>query len=293
MCSKVFVLGLVILVSSCRKLVSDDFPDFPSVPAINSVLIADSLLTVNLSLTDKIGENILQWVENAQVTIKTNDGLVDTLVYAENGTYKSRLFVQPMNTYSCQVKIPGYNDINCKSDIPETPKIISILHINESGFDEEGTSYSAVKIKFRTNPEALQYYQIGIKLLRGEDVEFAQLEKIVDPILLNEGVPLLIFSNELIEEESYTMTVNYTTGSAHSNGNGWQTSLYPFVVELRAISSDYYMFLKSLYLYEKGRYPSDVGNGAVTNFNIYSNIAGGYGIFAGYSYALSDTIYPN
>jgi hypothetical protein len=52
------------------------------------------------------------------------------------------------------------------------------------------------------------------------------------------------------------------------------------------------MYLKQLYLYETGRYPTDVGNGAVTNFNLYSNIEGAYGIFAGYSIAESDTIFP-
>jgi hypothetical protein len=123
-------------------------------------------------------------------------------------------------------------------------------------------------------------------------VEFVQILNITDPVLLNEGIPLTVFSNELIESDSYTMTINYTSGNYTSNGNGWNTELYPLVIELRAITYDYYMYLKQLYLYETGRYPTDVGGGAVTNFNLYSNIPGGYGIFAGYSWVVSDTIVP-
>jgi len=110
--------------------------------------------------------------------------------------------------------------------------------------------------------------------------------EITDPVLLNEGIPIAVFSNEIIQGNSYNITINYTTGSASSTG----TNLFPLILELRSISKNYYQFLKQQYLYERGRYP-EFGS-AFTSTNLYSNIIGGYGIFAGFSSIQSDTIFP-
>ncbi|MBK9388775.1 MAG: DUF4249 family protein [Bacteroidetes bacterium] len=69
------------------------------------------------------------------------------------------------------------------------------------------------------------------------------------------------------------------------------TDLYPVILELRSVSQNYYRFVKQKYLYELGRYPEFMA-ASTTAFPLYSNINGGYGIFAGYSLVKSDTIYP-
>lgn len=88
------------------------------------------------------------------------------------------------------------------------------------------------------------------------------------------------------------MTLNYFTGSARStNGEPLQTTLFPLILEVRSVSSNYYHFVKQKYLYEKGRYPEFMA-ASTTAFPLYSNITGGYGIFGSYSAVQSDTIYP-
>ncbi len=268
----------------CRKLVQDDFPDFPSIPVINSILIADSLLRVHVSLTDKIGNSKLAGIENALVIVASGTNDFDTLTSIGNSFYQAQTVVQPLETYTLRVTIPGYQTIVCSNTIPETPEILAIQHINYAGIDEEGNTYPALKVTFKNKPDEALYFQIAIKLLQYDTVTFAQLIHITDPVLLHEGVPIPVFSNELIKTDSYTMHLNYTSGS--------QNNIDPLLVELRAISYDYYLYLKQLYLYETGRYPTEVGTGAVTNFNLYSNIEDGYGIFAGYSRVVSDTIQP-
>jgi hypothetical protein len=88
------------------------------------------------------------------------------------------------------------------------------------------------------------------------------------------------------------MTINYFTGSAGFSGNEpYHTSLYPMIIELRSCSGDYYRFVKQKHLYDKGRFPEFLA--ASTNaFPLFSNIPGGYGIFAGYSVVVSDTLFP-
>lgn len=268
----------------CRKLVEDNFPDFPSIPVINSILIADSLLKVHVSFTDKIGNSKLAGIENALVIVASGSRENDTLTSIGNSIYQAKTVVQPLETYTLQVTIPGYETIVCSNTIPDTPEILAIQSINYAGIDEEGNTYPALKVTFKNKPDEALYFQIAIKLIQYDTVTFAQLIHITDPVLLHEGVPIPVFSNELIKTDSYTMLLNYTSGS--------QNNLDPLLVELRAISYDYYLYLKQLYLYETGRYPTEVGTGAVTNFNLYSNIEDGYGIFAGYSLVVSDTVQP-
>ncbi|MBP5590217.1 MAG: DUF4249 family protein, partial [Bacteroidales bacterium] len=74
-----------------------------------------------------------------------------------------------------------------------------------------------------------------------------------------------------IKGDSYEMTLNFY-GSDYTD----------ISMELRSLSKDLYKYLRSSYLYEMSRYPYDFLS-VEPGYNLYSNIDGGYGIFAGYS----------
>ncbi len=282
----------VILPGSCRKLVTEDFPDFQELPVINSISIADSTLKVHVSLTDKISSEELGVVEDAEVVISEDNIIKDTLSYIGEGIYSSVSMLQAGHNYSCKVSLDGHGPVYGNTTIPVAPEIINIEHINIAGLDEEGIGYPAIKITIKNNPEEIQYFQAIIWLNKYGTSSQAEIHTITDPVLLNEGLPLAIFSNETIESETYTMLINYTTNSYSSTEQGNFTNTYPLVIEFRRISYDYYMYIKNLYLYEKGRYPSDITTGSISTFNLYSNIENGYGIFASYANCFSDTIVP-
>ena len=102
---------------------------------------------------------------------------------------------------------------------------------------------------------------------------------------------MTVFSNELIEGNTYTMIINYTTGSAsRSNNEGWVTNLFPVRVELRTVCFNYYKFIKQQYLYEHSNSEPIFSVGATSTFNLHSNVENGYGIFAGYSSVKSEII---
>ncbi len=284
-------LVLMLLAStSCRKLVQSDFADFKQVPTVNSFLKADSLLKVHISLASKLDTNELQGLENAQVKLYVNDMFKELLTSTGNGVFTSTTFVEPLRKYECKVDIPGYETVNCSNTIPKPSHLRDIIHISVAGKDQEGMTYPAVKFTFSNNPEEKQYYEARIRLFGRETG--AMLINIVDPVLLNEGLPLSVFSNELITDTAYTMTINYFTGSASSsNGEPMTTTLYPFILEVRSISYDYYQFARQKYLYDTGRFP-EFGLSSNQAFQLYSNVQNGYGIFAGYSSVISDTITP-
>lgn len=294
---KVYFYTLFLVVSitvlfSCRKLVQSDFPDFKQVPTVNSVLKADSLIKVHISLASKLDTNELKGLDNAQVQLYVDDVFNELLTSTGNGFYISTTIVEASKKYKCKVDIPGYESVSCISLIPKPAHLRDIIHISVAGKDQEGMTYPAVKFTFSNTKNEKSYYEARIRLIEYGSEQIADMYNIVDPVLLNEGLLLSVFSNELITDTAYTMTINYITGSAgSSNGGTIHTILYPFILEIRSVSYDYYQFARQKYLYDTGRFP-EFGLSSNQAFQLYSNVKNGYGIFAGYSSVVSDTITP-
>lgn len=289
----IFLIFILLELYSCRELIHDEFPEFTPVPTVNSILVADSTVKVHVSLAGKLDINKLVLIDDAEVLLYVDGVYKETLTSFDEGMYLSSTVVEPLKTYHCEVSIPGYQTVSCSDDLPKPAIITDILHINKAGKDEEGQTYPAIRFTFKNNPGEKQYFEVVIRLIEHGHERLADLETITDPLILNEGLPLALFSNSLINDSIYAMTINYFTGSAgSSNGGPIQTKLYPFILEVRSVSYNYYQYVRQLYLYEKGRYPEFLA-GSITAYPLYSNILGGNGIFAGYSFIQSDTIYPN
>ena len=287
-----FLAVSITLIFSCRKLVQSDFPDFKQVPTVNSFLKADSLLKVHISLASKLDTNELKGLNNAQVQLYVDDVFKELLTSSVNGVFISTTLVEPLKKYECRVDIPGYETVSCSNTIPKSSHLRDIIHISVAGKDQEGMTYPAVKFTFSNATNERSYYEARIRLIKYGTEQIPDMYNIVDPVLLNEGLPLSVFSNELITDTAYTMTINYFTGSASSsNGGPMTTNLYPFILEVRSVSYDYYQFARQKYLYDTGRFP-EFGLSSNQAFQLYSNVKNGYGIFAGYSTVISDTITP-
>ena len=287
------LLGFILGLSSCREIIPETYYDFNALPVVNAYLIDGQVLNVNVSMSDILDENQLTFIDNARIELFVNDDYLEDLYYVENGEYKSTTVLKSGNKYMCKVIVPDFDTIICEQTVPERAALLDITHINIAGKDEEGVSFPAIEISFKNDTMQNTYYQVVIYYTNSYETSEANLKLITDPVLLNEGIPYAIFSNELIEDAVYTMHINYWTNNSSKVGNGpWRTSLYPFHVELRQVSEDYYRYVKQLYLYKDGVAADGILT-SMTNNNIFSNVENGYGIFAAYSSVVSDTITPN
>lgn len=282
------LLAACLLNSGCRDLVSSEFGQYEKTPVINGIIKAGGDISIHLSYVAKVNSADIEVIENAQVGLFIDGVFTENLLYAGNGLYESSILAEEEKNYRFEIIIPGYDIISVENHVPKSEQIINVTHIEKAGVDSEGTTYPGLKIYFTNNPAEVSFYEVVIKLFVYDDeIEYADLEKIVDPVLLNEGLPIAVFSNAKIAKETYELTLNYTTGRAGSSG----TTLFPLTVELRTISEDYYKFAKQYYLYELGRYPDGLGSGN-GSFQLYSNVNNAYGIVAAYSSVVTETIYP-
>ncbi len=289
-----FYFSVLFLLASCHELVLDNFPPFEKTLVVNGFVSNDSMLVVHVSATADVNLNPISGIENARVVVYTAYGDTIHTVHEGEGWYVAIIVPDYGYTYHCEVSVPGYAVVHANTQMPQPPMLQQVVHKAIAGKDDEGTSYPSLSFTFENNTTETRYYEAHVRLFHGDDAWQASLVNINDPILLNEGLPLALFSNALINSNTYTMTINYYTGGSGSSGpNGeLHTTLYPLVLELRAISHDYYQFARSAKLYETGRYP-EFGLHANHVFPLYSNTSSGYGVFTAYAVVSSDTIYPS
>ncbi|MDX9846955.1 MAG: DUF4249 family protein [Tenuifilaceae bacterium] len=288
-------LALMAILMGCRTKIDWYPPEFEQKPVLSSVIKAGSPITIKVSLAVTLSSEPTPEVNNADVVVFVDNVLTETLKYIGDGLYQSEQLAQEGSEYRCEITIPGYPTAMSITRIPTHMNIISVDHLNKAWVDEEGVAFPSIKLTFANKPESDVYYQVVINLFRyGDDISTAWLKSIVDPILLNEGLPIAVFSNKFISENAYTMTINYSTGSAmNSNGTGWVAELYPLQVELRTICPNYYKFIKQQYLYELANSEPFLSVGVTGNYKLHSNVQNGYGIVVGYSSVKSEIIDPN
>ncbi|MDZ4205523.1 MAG: DUF4249 family protein [Bacteroidales bacterium] len=294
MCKLLLTFMLLLLIASCRDLVYDEFPSFKGVPVVNSLISADNLIVAHVSLASKIDKNPLKGIESASVLLLADNIFVEYLLPLEGGLYMGGSLAEYNKIYTCEVTIPGYQKVTASTFLPSPMSLHSVEHTAIAGKDHEGMTYPSVKITFRNDPTKKYYYEVVIRLLKPDKEIHATPINPNDPVLANEGLPLFLFSNELIKGSNCTMTLNYITGSASrfSQSGELRTTLYPFILELRTVSYEYYSYVRSMHLYNTGRYP-EYGLNANIAFPLYSNVLNGYGIFAGFSSVVYDTIFPS
>ncbi|MFP4367333.1 MAG: DUF4249 domain-containing protein [Bacteroidales bacterium] len=287
----------MFIFAGCYEKVDWDAPPFESKPVMNSILVAGKPVKVHVSLAVPYGANKSIIVEDAEVNLFVDGVFAETLVYQEEGNYQSQLVAEIDKEYVCEVHVDNYPVVRGSTIIPKPVKILGIEHINIAGVDEEGLTFPAVKITFENNPDIFTCNEVIINTISrygqvGQQYSRAWISNFTDPVLLNEGLPITVFSNEIIENDSYTMTINYSTGHRSSDGGPMVPIFQPLKVEFRTLSQSYYQYARRLYLYEYNNDEPFFSGGVLTPFTLYSNIENGYGIFAGYSFVTSAVIIP-
>lgn len=282
----------VLLLLGCRDLVQDEFNDFTVVPTVNSFLIGDSLIKVHVSLSGKLDTIPITLVDNATVSCYVNDSLIGNLSSAGNGYYTGETIATAGSVYHFNVTVPGFTEMTAIDTIPEPVTLSRIEHINIAGIDEEGNTYPAIRITFPVDPVHIQYFQVGIRFIYYNEWRSGQFKDFSDPVLLAEGLPIAVFNSSRIQDTTYTLHLDYTTGYTSTQNGVATTDLFPMVVEFKTISRQYYKYLRQLYLYKTSRYP-EFQFGPYKAFDLYSNITNGMGIIAGYSVYQSELITPS
>lgn len=280
----IFLLGF----SSCRKVVTDKFPDYPQKITVNSIAKAGDPLWVNISLTGNINDSTLVFVDDAVVDLYINGSLAETLSYEGDGYYISTVVANENDSLECVVAYKG-DTARCNCIVPQKEIPLGFEYIASAGVDDYGEVLQGVVTNIGNTDNRRKYYEINIYTIEGPDYYSGVfIMDITDPIIKNEGLPLPLFSNELASGEQFSINLKFMPSS-----RGWANGKFiyrPILVRFRTVDENYYKFKRMHYLYTEGRYSDGIVDNPVM-FNAYSNVENGYGVFAAYTEYV-DSIYP-
>ncbi len=284
-------LILIFLIASCTKEVKLDFPEAERKTAISCFFTPDSVFRVFVNQTSAILDDTVYYVQNAKLNLFENGMLFDSLSYDTLGWYISTKPPVIGNSYTITVVVPDCPTIAASDVIPAKESISSVSFIDSAIFDTDGY-FAEVNVSFPDNGSVSNYYELILMkryvdefgTTRNEIISCAS-DKITDNVLKNEGLldyfpSSFVFSDALFNGTSHEMKLFLLRDNMVENSQ--------IIVVFRSISEQLYHYKKTLTLHLNNQ-QSDIWNGVGEPVPMYSNVDGGYGIFAGYSFD-TDTI---
>ena len=288
-----YLFLILFLLTSCTKEVVIDLPDHEGKPVINSLFSPDTLLCVHVSRSRVITDTFFLQ-ETAPVVVLKYAEKIDTLQSTSNGYYVSQNLVPQVETrYTIEVFSMEHSKATASDKIPEEVPFEVINYIQEAGIDVEGCNFSSIITRFSEPPGEKNYYEIKVvhESNSGGKLRYEKLWLWSnDAVIRNEGYvnevyDNLIFSDELINGKSHTLTFNFYHFVDEKNITS------RFFIHFRSVSENYFLYKKKLILHFENQF-GDIWDGTGNPVNLYSNVENGYGIFAGYS-ENTDTVIVN
>jgi len=304
------IFGLVVL-SACETVIEVDPPDYDSELNIISRFSPDSTWAARVMRTIPIGEDPDTsgiFLADATVMIYQEDTFIDQLIYdgERDGWYVSSLGLMPKLTtpYRLVVDAPGFTSVSAESMVPPIPNIkdVSIEEITDADFSLSEHQY---RISFGiANPSGLNYFNFSLYGGMREDqlVGFASYSlnslfmryntrrwycnysDVLNPIDADIDIgsdrycQIAVFSDRpFASQTTVKFEIDVLLDLFHFDPEDIPTDDWTHIfLVVQSLSPEYVEYNSSLE-------NQDDFEGFEEPINLYSNVDGGHGIFAGYS----------
>ena len=313
-------LALMLILYSCIDTVPIDKVEVSKILVVNSLITPDSVFSCNISRVYSINDKSNHNIENAKVFMYDNetDELICELIHQTNGVYKGDKYPVVSKTYRLAVEAKDYPLVQGVTSIPLKDSVKNVSMAMDVGWESLlNSSYSELKFTITDTRSNNNYYEVLCSsfwctntdvhwdktnihinptsniiledsIYTIQDIYGYAKYTIVDPVIEAEGLmqynpSTLIFSDQLFNGLSHS----FTTRCSFKNRKAYVFCLY-------ALSEELYKNRRSLmqHLYERGakgisRFDDMAGlDFSSKAIDTYSNLSGGYGIFAGYNTTL-------
>lgn len=275
-------LFIIVLLQACTEIMEIELPQCDEKIIVNSFFTTGDRIKVHLSRSVPVLDSYIPLCDNAFVRLTEKDIVVDTL-YRDGDYYYSHIMPGIARDYSLIINVPGMDSVVCHDIIPERVPILNYTLVDSVMIAEDDLTIMQFEFSFN-DPPGKNYYEIEMDV-KPRPLSFM---KNTDPVLISTGLldyqpSTLIFDDKLFEHGTASVKVNYAVEAyvfpRIDDGQGYQ---YQLNVSFRSISESYYRYKQKQIVYLFSLEP-DIFTGQAEPVQLYSNIDGGYGIFAGYS----------
>lgn len=284
------IIFLCVLCTACVKEFDMDKIDVqPPKLVVNSFFTPDSVMKIHVSSSSSTKEKPLN-ITNAHIKLFKDGVLISQPQSIGNGWYNSYHFPEVNSIYEIQVDASGFESVYAKSSVPELPTYITPPIAKKVGVmfvDGDEKLVFNTHLSFKDIENQNNYYEFFFGSL------IFTIHSQTDPSLLMDSdldikdyIPSLIFSDFLFKNQEKNLII-YGLGSVFVDEYSPEPVLHPFKLKFHSVSEEYYKYRKSanrhFYLQNTSFHWDDpvsyvfVGNPV----DLYTNIHGGYGVFAG------------
>jgi hypothetical protein len=298
----IFILLALVFISACKPELIEPSGSSHGI-VINGLLSTDSLLSVNLSNSMYITDSALlftNYISNASAYIIENGIIIDTMQYLKlwgsafgSNYFARKVYPLPGHRYKILVKAAGMPDATAETYIPDIVQInkvdTTLITLKPGEYDEVFDSKFRLKcdIVFSDPANEKNFYLFYV-YRSGDNSQgylIAQGVNFQDPIVeenLSHGTIKfgIAFTDKSINGKQHRIqvtidgaTIGYPFWDDHSPFPHFKSVLY---FRLYSITEDYYKYIHTLNLFFKN-YNNPLG----VPTQVFSNVTGGYGIFAG------------
>ncbi|MCE5345392.1 MAG: DUF4249 domain-containing protein [Bacteroidales bacterium] len=313
----------LILFTSCQDDL--EIPDTGRKIVINGLITTDSLLNVDISRSAYI-TNVREYVfrsdlDNAEVCFYQDDVRMDSLyhsilyVYSGGvfftGNYCSKsVYPLPGKQYKIVVKAPGLPDATATTIIPD---LVRIERVDTSRIILTTTSTNrsyrmTYNIEFTDPVNETNYYLFNVcrkprSRSYSNNISFDCSDPIVEEELKDNNLIYgIAFSDKIINGKKYSLTItvdgnwlsSYSYKFPHTVDDYMKDNYIDnkktYYFNLYSIPEEYFKYIQTMNLYFERQ-----GNPLYEPVMVYSNVTGGYGIFAGAAVSTDSVVFtfPN
>ncbi len=299
-CSRFIGLLIFILLPACETVIEIDPPEYDPELSIASNFTPDSIWSAIITRTVPVGslsDTPSPLVSNASVSVYQGESLIDRLIYnLDRGEYVSSQGLKPRANipYRMVVEAPGFRSVSATSMAPFPPDIadVAVMRLSNTPNVFGEIDY---QVNFRLpNRPGLNYYSFFILVQYPEEgptglpygpdyvymdydsrrwyCNFADVLNPVEVAVADDlGCAIGVLSDRIVDEPTLDFEIRFglyeeLTGSLQEGLLLVFLALSPEFVEYQASIEEQEDF-----------------DGFGQPANLYTNIEGGRGIFAGYS----------
>lgn len=297
---------IVIFLFSCTKELDLKIPSLPQKVVVNALFCPDSIMKVYVSLSAGMDENIPK-VENAVVKLY-EDGIFKQLaVHQSDGLYNTFILPKAGKKYRIEVEVSGYEMVWAESTVPPNTLVSSFSCKLLEGTDPEdwGFHNSETKLTFQDDPGNLNYYELLFYTLNSNVKTYAEMVgarlDVTDLSIKTDGEldfnpQQYFFSDQLFNGIEKTILLNWFGGEYIDPVSG-ESVKQIFYADFKTVSPEYYNFRKSWtkHVFNQNtdlHYDDPIALLFLGDpVEMYSNVQGGYGVFAGFNKQSVQVIY--
>ena len=292
-------LTVLVLVESCRKLdtvVDLKIDEKQNLLVVNSIFTNDSIITVDISKTSNyFSTQTNDSISGAICQLYINGTYSETLLDKGNGTYTTTLKAVAGNSYELKVSANGFKSVTAQTQLPSLTVLV-----------DAQTYADSVNGKFNFTVKDIDnsrnYYTISLLLVPKDSLGNYNVLKKGQILSLNQQKQSnnqeaffdlfgnssqeysawnYEFDDEMYNQQQLTYSLNYTE-FYYVDSNETIPLLKRFVY-LKNVSAEMYNYKKTLQ-----KQQDNANNAFAEPVQIYNNITGGLGIFAGYSQVIRE-----